>query len=95
MKISVDDVRYIAKLAKLSFSEDEARKMVEEFGDILSRFESISLLDLKDVKLDLSIDDVRPVLRKDKSFVFHNREKLFQNVKSIKDNHVAVPKIME
>lgn len=95
MEISVEDVRYIAKLAKLSFTEVQAEKMVKEFEGILSHFESIDRLDLSDVPLDLYSEDMESVLRKDETSVFSDKEKLFQNVKSMSDTYIKVPKIIE
>jgi len=95
MKISVEDVKYIAKLAMLSFTEEQAQKMVKEFEGILSHFESIDKLDLNDVRLDLYSEDMRSVLRKDETTVFKDQKKLFQNVKSMSDTYIKVPKIIE
>ncbi len=95
MKISVEDVNYIAKLAKLSFTEGQTRKMVKEFEGILTHFESIDKLDLSDVRLDLYSEAMKPVLRKDQSSVFEDKEKLFKNAKSMSDAYIKVPKIIE
>jgi len=95
VKISVDDVKYIAKLAKLNFTENQAEKMVKEFEGILSHFESIDRLDLSDVKPDIYTEDLTPVLRKDEISVFTDKKKLFQNVKSMSDTYIKVPKIIE
>ena len=95
MKISVDEVKYIARLAKLSFSEEQVQKIVTEFEDILTHFESIERLDLNDVKPDRYIDEKMPVLRKDEALVFPHKEKLFSNAKSMSDSYIKVPKIIE
>ncbi|KUO71833.1 MAG: glutamyl-tRNA amidotransferase [Clostridia bacterium BRH_c25] len=95
MKISIEDVNYIAKLAKLSFTEEQAQKMVKEFESILSHFESIDKFDLSDVQLDLYSEDMKPALRKDEICVFEDKKKLFQNVKSMSDTYIKVPKIIE
>jgi aspartyl-tRNA(Asn)/glutamyl-tRNA(Gln) amidotransferase subunit C len=95
MKISVEDVKYIAKLAKLSFTEEQAQKMVKDFEGILSHFESIDKFDLSDVTLDLYSEGMKPVLRKDETSVFEDKKKLFQNVKSMRDTYIKVPKIIE
>lgn len=95
MKISVEDVKYIARLAKLTFTEEQAQKMVKEFEGILSHFEAIDKFDLSDVKLDLYSEDMEPVLRKDETTVFEDKKKLFQNVKSMSDTYIKVPKIIE
>lgn len=95
MKVSVEDVKYVAKLAKLSLTQDQAQKMVEEFEGILSHFESIDKFDLSDVTLDFYSEGMKPVLRKDETSVFEDKKKLFQNAKSMRDNYIKVPKIIE
>lgn len=95
MKISVDEVNYIAKLSKLSFTDKQAQKMAKEFESILSHFESIDKLDLSDINLNLYSEDLKPVLRKDETTVFEDKKKLFQNVKSLDGTSIKVPKIIE
>lgn len=95
MKISIEDVNYIAKLSKLSFTEEQAQKLAKEFESILSHFESIDKFDLSDIHLDLYSDDLKSVLRKDETAVFEDKKKLFQNAKSMKDTYIKVPKIIE
>ncbi len=95
MKISVEDVNYIAKLSKLNITSEQAQKMLKEFESILSHFESIDKFDLSDVDIDLFNDNMKPVLRKDENSVFEDKKKLFQNVKSMSDTYIKVPKIIE
>jgi aspartyl-tRNA(Asn)/glutamyl-tRNA(Gln) amidotransferase subunit C len=95
MRIDIDEVKYIAKLAKLRFSEEEARKMAGEFESILSHFETIDMFDLDDVQLDVFSEDLKPRLRKDETSIFEDKVKLFQNVKSMCDSSIKVPKIIE
>jgi aspartyl-tRNA(Asn)/glutamyl-tRNA(Gln) amidotransferase subunit C len=95
MKISIDEVNYIAKLAKLRFTEEQSKKLTEEFQSILSHFESIDKFDLSDISLDIYSEDLKPVLRKDETSVFEDKKKLFQNVKSMSDTSIKVPKIIE
>ncbi|HOS69453.1 MAG TPA: Asp-tRNA(Asn)/Glu-tRNA(Gln) amidotransferase subunit GatC [Bacillota bacterium] len=95
MKISVEDVRYIAKLAKLSITFEEAQKMVGEFEGILTYFESIDRLDLSDILPNPPERDTGTVLRKDEISVFEDKQKLFLNAKSMRDSYISVPKIIE
>ena len=95
MKITVENVNYIAKLAKLKFTEEEAEKMTKEFQSILSNFESIDKIDLSDISLDIYSENLKSVLRKDEMTVFEDKKKLFQNVKSMRDTSIQVPKIIE
>lgn len=95
MKITLENVNYIAKLAKLSFTEEQAEKLAEEFEGILTHFESLDKIDLSDISLDLYSENLKSVLRKDEATVFEDKKKLFQNVKSLRDTSIQVPKIIE
>ena len=95
MKITIENVNYIAKLAKLNFTEEEAEKMTKEFQSILYNFESIDKIDLSDVSLDIYNKNLKSVLRKDEMTVFKDKKKLFRNVKSMRDTSIQVPKIIE
>ena len=95
MKVEIKDVKYIAKLSKLSFSELETQKLIGEFESILTHFESIDNFDLSDINLDLNADDLKPVLREDIVKCFEDKKKLLQNVKSMKGTAIMVPKIIE
>lgn len=94
MKVSVDDVKYIAKLAKLKFSDKELEKMTKEFESILSHFEAIDNANLDDIKLD-EFDKVNTEFRKDQVKVFEDKKKLFSNVKSMRGTSIEVPKVIE
>ena len=91
MAITKDDVKYIAKLAKLRFDDDEAQVFAGEFENILEQFKTLDALDLDDVV------EKRPtvsVTRKDipkKCEI----EDLFRNVKTMRDTAIEVPKIIE
>jgi aspartyl-tRNA(Asn)/glutamyl-tRNA(Gln) amidotransferase subunit C len=95
MKITAEQVNYIAKLSKLKFNEEQTEKMVKEFQSILTHFESIDKFDLSDIHVDIFSEDLKSVLRKDEMTVFEDKKKLFQNVKSMEGTAILVPKIIE
>ncbi|MGE5677958.1 MAG: Asp-tRNA(Asn)/Glu-tRNA(Gln) amidotransferase subunit GatC [Pseudomonadota bacterium] len=95
MDISVDDVKYIARLAKLSFSDEQTAQLVKDFEGILTHFEAINKLDLNDVSPDSYVEEIATVLRKDETFAFTDKEKLFRNAKAMSDSYIEVPKIIE
>lgn len=94
MKVKIDDVRYIAKLAKLKFTKEEAEKLALEFESILGHFEAINNLDLDDIDIN-EFDEVNTEFRKDEVKVFEDKTKLFQNVKSMRDTSIEIPKVIE
>lgn len=95
MKIEKEEVKYIAKLAKLSFSEEKAEGLAEEFTQILSHFEAIDRIDLSVISMELKQEEVRTVLREDVARVFSDKDKLFKNTKKMRGNYIQVPKIIE
>ena len=91
MAITQDDVKYIAKLAKLRFDDDEAQVFAGEFENILEQFKTLDKLNLDDVEIE------RPsvaVVRKDERKKCEI-EDLYRNVKVMRDTAIEVPKIIE
>lgn len=95
MKISKEDVVYIAKLAKLRFSEDEIEKLTGEFESILDYFRSIDRMDLENVDPDEFADRRETVSRADENVIFGDREKLFRNAGSMRGTFIQVPRIID
>jgi aspartyl-tRNA(Asn)/glutamyl-tRNA(Gln) amidotransferase subunit C len=94
MKVSIDEVKYIAKLSKLKFSNDEAAKFAKEFESILDNFQYLNELDL-DIKEDIDNKaGLKPVVRKDEVKTFECND-LFRNVKDMQETYIRVPKIIE
>lgn len=91
MVITKEDVKYIAKLAKLQFSEEEAKVFANEFENILEQFRTLDNLDLENVEIE------RPkvaVVRKDicKKCEIYD---LYRNSKKMRETSIEVPKIIE
>jgi aspartyl-tRNA(Asn)/glutamyl-tRNA(Gln) amidotransferase subunit C len=93
MKVSIDEVKYIAKLSKLKFSDEEAAKFASEFEGILESFKYLNELDLE-IKEDIDKVELKPVIRKDEVKIFECKD-LFRNVKDMQDTYIKVPKIIE
>ena len=94
MKISKEEVAYIAKLAKLSFTEEETERFVKEFDNILTHFENIDKENLDGVDVNI-FNQGESVLREDKIKVFENKRELFRNVKNMRYTSIEIPKVIE
>lgn len=94
MKINKDEVSYIAKLAKLSFTEEEREKFINEFHNILTHFENIENENLDEIDIN-TVSTTQSVLREDKVKVFEDKEDLFRNAKTIRGTSIEIPKILE
>ena len=93
MKVSIDEVKYIAKLAKLNFSDDEAKEFAGEFESILNQFQYLSDMDLE-IDGEIEKEKLEPIVRKDEVKEFDCKD-LFRNVKDMQDTYIRVPKIIE
>ena len=93
MNVTIEEVKYIGKLAKLKFNEEEAEKFASEFEGILESFKYLSELDLK-IHDDEDEKELKPILRRDEIKKFECND-LFRNVKDKQDNCIRVPKIIE
>ena len=93
MKVSIDEVKYIAKLCKLKFSDEEAAKFASEFESILENFQYLNELDLG-IKEDIDDVELKPIVRKDEVKTFDCKD-LFRDVKDMQETYIKVPKIIE
>lgn len=92
--IDLEQVRYIARLARLELSPDEEEKFTQQLGRILSYVEKLRELDTTDVPPTSHVLSLKDVLREDElSFSLSPEEALF-NAPSRKDNWFKVPKIV-
>ena len=91
MAITKDNVKYIAKLAKLKFNDEEAEVFAREFENILEQFKTLDKLNLDDVEIERPTN---AVLRKDISKKCE-LDDLYSNVKVMRDTAIEVPKIIE
>ena len=62
MKVSIDEVKYIAKLSKLKFSDEEAAKFASEFEGILNNFQYLNELDLE-IEDDMDKEELKPIIK--------------------------------
>ena len=93
MNVTIDEVKYIAKLSKLRFTDEEAAKFASEFEGILENFKYLSQLDLE-INDDEIKKELKPIVRKDEVKKFECND-LFRNVKEKQDTYIKVPKIIE
>lgn len=91
MEITKEDVKYIAKLARLQFSEEEAEIFADEFKNILEQFKTLDKLHLEDVKIERpKVAAVRKDIRKKCDI-----GDLYRNSKNMRETYIEVPKIIE
>jgi aspartyl-tRNA(Asn)/glutamyl-tRNA(Gln) amidotransferase subunit C len=91
--ISEDDVRYVARLARLRLHEDEASRMTGELADILAHIDKMSELDLDGVLPTAHVLNVVNVTREDKERPSLPRDEALHNAPAVSDDCFRVPRM--
>jgi len=91
--ISEDDVRYVARLARLRLQEDEASRMTGELSKILAHIDKMSELDLDGVPPTAHVLDVVNVTREDKERPSLSRDEALHNAPAVSDECFRVPRM--
>ena len=94
MAVTVEDVKVIAQLAKLEFSEAEQRRFIEPFNQILAYVEQLNELDLDAVEPTTHVVELHNVLREDQVLPGLPREQLLENAPQHKEGLFSVPKVI-
>lgn len=95
MKISNEEVKHIANLAKLSLSEAEVEKYAKELGEIATFVEALNEVDITNVAPTAHIVDKKNVFRKDINKASFSREEILKNAPSKEAGCISVPKVVE
>ncbi len=92
--ISTDDVRHVAKLARLHLSDAEIEKFAGQLGTILEYVNKIGQLDVSNVPPMAHALPINNVLRDDVVEDPLPLEKVLQNAPHREDAFFAVPKVI-
>lgn len=95
MGLSREDVRHVAQLARLDFSEDEEARMAEEMSQILDYVEKLDELDTAGVPPMSHVLDVTNVFRGDEVESQIDREQALEPAPETADGHFQVPAVLD
>ena len=95
MKITTDEVKYVAKLAKLYVDETEAEKLAGEMESIITFADMLSEIDTESIAPTNHAMKVQNVFREDIVTPSYNREDILKNAPSQEGGCYLVPKVVE
>ena len=95
MKISEEEVRHVAELSKLSFSEAETSEFATTLSKIVDMVELLNEVDTDGVPVTTTMADRKTVMREDVAVAGDDRDKLFKNVPQSENYYIKVPAILE
>ena len=89
-KIEIEEVRKVASLAKLSFTEEEEKEMQKDLSNILTYMEVLNDVDISKIDTEGIISTNTNYMREDKVVRFENVDKILKNAKTI-ENKIVIP----
>ena len=95
MKVSAEEVKYIAQLSRLSVPESELQDFTEQFNQILNYADILQNLDSDGIEPSPYVLPVSNVFRKDvvKEGVSH--EDALSNAPAVENEGFKVPRVIE
>lgn len=94
-KLSKEEVKHVAHLARLAITEEEAEKFTEQLGKITEFVEQLNELDTTNVEPTSHVFPIANVLREDEPKQGLPLEKVLLNVKEHEGGQIKVPSIIE
>ncbi|MFC7372486.1 Asp-tRNA(Asn)/Glu-tRNA(Gln) amidotransferase subunit GatC [Fictibacillus iocasae] len=90
-RISKEEVKHVANLARLAITEEEAARMLGELDAMIEFAELLNELDTENVEATTHVLDLKNVLREDKTKESLSREEALKNAPQQQDGQFKVP----
>ena len=92
-RISSDEVKKVAELARLELNQSEIKQHAEQLEKILDYIKQLEKINTKNIPCTTRAIEVANVLRKDEKKDYQNSEKLLELAPSRENKFFKVPKI--
>ena len=93
-RISSDEVKKVAKLARLELNDNEIQKHAEQLEKILDYIKQLERINTENISCTTRAIEVVNVLRKDEKKDYENSEELLNLAPSRENKFFKVPKII-
>lgn len=95
MRVTIDDVRHIASLARLRFSDDEQQRLADDLSRILDYVEQLDELDTSDVPPMAHVLDAPAAYRPDRAQRRISHDEALANAPDADGDYFRVPKVID
>lgn len=95
MKLSLEDVRHVAKLARLELSSDEETRYGQQLSDVLSAVEALSQVDVSGVEATSHPLGSTGFLREDVAETSDAAETIVPKAPASSGTSFLVPRVIE
>ena len=95
MALELDDVKRVARLARIAVTDDEARFVQQQLGGIFALIEQMQAVDVSRIEPMSHAQDVTLRLREDQVTEGDERERLLAVAPAVEAGLYLVPKVIE
>jgi aspartyl-tRNA(Asn)/glutamyl-tRNA(Gln) amidotransferase subunit C len=93
-RISKDEVAHVARLARLSLSDDELERFTRQLGAVLDHARDVESLDTAGVPPTAHPLPIRNVFREDELVPALDRDEVLSQAPAVEDHKFRVPRIL-
>lgn len=94
-RISTEQVKYVANLARLAITEEEAETFTKQLDAMISFAEQLNELNTDNVEPTSHVLDMKNIMREDIAQVGLSQSDVLKNAPDHQDGQVKVPSIIE
>jgi len=94
-RITIDEVKYVANLARLAITEEEAEKFTNQLDAIITFAEQLNELDTDNVEPTSHVLEIKNVMREDIAKAGLSVEEVLKNAPEHENGQIKVPSIIE
>ncbi|MBM7604810.1 Asp-tRNA(Asn)/Glu-tRNA(Gln) amidotransferase subunit GatC [Metabacillus litoralis] len=94
-RISTDQVKHVANLARLAITDDEAVLLTQQLDAIITFAEQLNEVDTENVKPTSHVLDMKNIMREDIPKKGLDNEEVVKNAPDHADGYIRVPSILE
>ena len=92
-EINEDSVKHIAKLARLSLTDEEIKKLTNDLTEVVTYVEQLKELDTEGVEPMVGAVELLKELRKDEVVESGLRDEMLKNAPDSEDTSIKVPQM--
>ena len=94
-RITIDEVKHVANLARLAITEEEADKFAKQLDAIITFAEQLNELDTDNIEPTSHVLDMKNIFREDEAKPGLPVEEVLKNAPDHEDGQIRVPAIIE
>jgi aspartyl-tRNA(Asn)/glutamyl-tRNA(Gln) amidotransferase subunit C len=95
MALSTDEVRYIARLARVALSDEEVARLRDQLSDILDHFAVLNEIDTEGVPPTAQTFEMTNVLRDDETAPSATRDEILASAPREHDGYFRVRAVLD